>query len=423
LNSKNSTNLNSSTNSKKKSFRSAVKSLLKRSGRNTQHNSANTAALTLVSEPPSAKKNYYTGFEGDERYNLPGYTLDDILNNRMMSVDWDTYLTPNELCPESSKHLMEEAFENFKKINGDVTKGYIISVGTERCLFDLLYADENLCEGLIVIDVNPKVKMYMDWIIYCLKNSSNIAKFNENLTKLESSDLYLKCCKDVHNNTLPSKEQILEKEDSLNNGNLWRFNGSINESNVDYWDNDELFAKLKRYAIKADGIRTHYGSVDNLTFLENVNIIYVDTSNVYQYKFLYFLLGEGVNLYNVINMNRQGMCGEYNTMLHPFNKDDNPSFDEVWNFVKTLVDLQKLPELSETDKYKKIDEFLTKSIYYVTDKIQMIDRYISINLNSVFLTKLSLEIFNIFKLFIEERGIDITNLGNGLDLYKQSSNV
>lgn len=265
--------------------------------------------------------------------------------------------------------------------------------------------------------------MYMDWIIYCLKNSIDRANFNENLTKLALDDPYLKCCKDVHNNTLPSKEQILEKEDGLNNGNLWRFNDFINKSNVDYWDNDELFAKLKRYAIKADGIRTHYGSVDNLTFLENVNIIYVDTSNVYQYKFLYFLLGEGVNLYNVINMNRQGMCGEYNTMLHPFNKDDNPSFDEVWNFVKTPVDLQKLPELSETDKYKKIDEFLTKSIYYVTDKIQVIDH----KLNHVFLTKLSLQIFNIFELFIKERGIDITNIGNGLkiynDIYKQSSNV
>jgi hypothetical protein len=369
---------------------------------------SNSAAFKLVSEP-SIQKKYHDGFDGDERYNLRGYTLDDIQNNRM-SVDWDTYLIPNELCPKSSRHLMEEAFLDFKlRKSDDDKKGYIISVGTERCLFDLLYADEYLCDGLIIIDVNPKVKMYMDWIIHCLNESDNREDFNKNLTKLEPVDLYLKYCSLVYNGTLPGKTDIeLFNETPMSrNDKMWRFYKSIIESEVNYWDNDILFGKLKRYARKENGIRTYYGSVDNLTFLKNVNIIFVDTSNVHNYKFLYFLLGEGVNLYNVIHMNMQGMCGYYYTIRSPFNTINNPSFNDVWDFIKPLSEPS---EPSEFDKYKKLNEFFDNKKYQLDNKIAMLKCYekkLEIKIDDVvFLTNSHLEIFKKFKKFFINPSID-----------------
>ncbi len=401
---------------KNKSVRhSSVNLRTKEKSANANANSNSTgisksAAFTLVSEP-SAKIIYYDGFEGDERYNLPGYTLDDIQNNRM-SIDWDTYLIPNELCPISSKSVMDKAFLDFKeRRSDDDEKGYIISVGTERCLFDLLYADESLCEGLIIIDVNPKVKMYMDWIIHCLKESANREDFNKNLTKLEPVDPYLKYCSLVYNGTLPDTNDIASfKETPMSRDDkMWRLYKSIFESKVNYWDDDILFGKLQRYAKKKNGIRTYYGSVDNLTFLENVNIIFVDTSNVHYYKFLYFLLGKGVNLYNVIHMNTQGMCGDYNTILSPFNRINNPSFNDVWDFIKPLSEPS---EPSEFDKYKKLNEFFDNKKYQLDNKIAMLKCYEKLDIKKeigdvFFLTNSHLEIFKKFKkLFINPGMID-----------------
>ncbi|MBA2369556.1 MAG: hypothetical protein H0V82_11115 [Candidatus Protochlamydia sp.] len=75
---------------------------------------------------------------------------------------FDICLEPNELFPTAVKphlDLME--------------KGIIVSTGTERSFFDLLFADEKRCEGLVIVDITPKIKAYNDFNTLLLRIAVN----------------------------------------------------------------------------------------------------------------------------------------------------------------------------------------------------------------------------------------------------------
>jgi hypothetical protein len=51
--------------------------------------------------------------------------------------------------------------------------GIIVSVGTERSFFDLALSDPTICEGLVVRDIDPHVKGYVDFNVLLLRIAEN----------------------------------------------------------------------------------------------------------------------------------------------------------------------------------------------------------------------------------------------------------
>jgi hypothetical protein len=204
----------------------------------------------------------------------------------------------------------------------------------------------------------------MDWIIYCLNISNIVDEFNNNLKENTPEDTYLNICKVIYNKTLPNEKvmQIYKEKEEFKNillnnfKELWRFqdcfNGIVDGKPippVNYWKNNDLFLKLKRYA---DGkkIITKYRSCDDLMFLTDTEIIFADVSNVTDYRILFFRLGEKVILHNVLRMIDQGLCyiKEYKF------ENDILSIDDV---IKSL-DIETLKTETEIEKINKINKFL-----------------------------------------------------------------
>ena len=74
----------------------------------------------------------------------------------------DFFLTPSETVgTDLAPHIQK------------MEQGLIVSVGTERSFFDLALADQSRCEGLVVRDINPKVKAYVDFnvLLFRIANS------------------------------------------------------------------------------------------------------------------------------------------------------------------------------------------------------------------------------------------------------------
>jgi len=209
---------------------------------------------------------------------------------------WNEYLRPNEYNPTDIL-LPSSNISTFDK------PGIIISTGTERSLFDLILADNAKCQGLIIRDINPNVKFYMDWVLFCIEQSVNRENFNSMRLDKEYSECskYLQKCRDIYieNNKL-FKCKINWKDTPGFNGNI----------KLSYWQFDNLFEKLKLF-VNNGSIITTTGSIDNLTFLNNENIEFIDISNIPSYFFLDFKIGLDCVLKMVIEVIGQGDTSDY----------------------------------------------------------------------------------------------------------------
>ena len=188
------------------------------------------------------------------------------------------FLQPNEMFPQYVKPhlaLMDD--------------GLIVSTGTERSFFDLSLSDENKCTGLVIRDINPRVKAYTDFLILLLRISKSRKEFID-LSELNGSKketLKLIKSRIVFSN-MP---QILKEYYLINledfSSLYWDeqkrgFAFSDKDTEFDYWDKDEPFEKLRRYAQKGKIIST-IGDINDLNFLANHKIAIVDTSNIAGY--------------------------------------------------------------------------------------------------------------------------------------------
>jgi hypothetical protein len=90
------------------------------------------------------------------------------------------FLEPNEGNPQKLiPHLQEIS-----------KKGVVVSTGTERSFFFLLFlvkllANKNLCEGLIIKDINPKVKAYVDFNVLLLRITKTVEEYRELSERIE----------------------------------------------------------------------------------------------------------------------------------------------------------------------------------------------------------------------------------------------
>lgn len=206
------------------------------------------------------------------------------------------FLEPNETTPG----LVKEHLTN-------IAKGLIVSVGTERSLFDLLFAPEQ-CTGLVVVDVNPRVKAYNDFnlLLICLSANHeeyvelskplsipkhNGKKFEDRIFKIQEKLINAPlptCVKDYYQRNLFSFGIVYFTEKRLwRNARMEGINylkTAVNGfAECRYDQNPDQFNKIQAYAKRGDIISV-VGAINDLTFL-NRPISVVDISNVADHVF------------------------------------------------------------------------------------------------------------------------------------------
>jgi hypothetical protein len=194
------------------------------------------------------------------------------------------YLDPNEGSPEGIKPHLELA-----------ERGDLVSTGTERCFFNLCFLDEGKCTGLIVRDINPRVKAYVDFNTLLLRLAETREEYVELSTLRKPSPgnlhVHLERIKALtEGSELPGriKEYYLKHLEDFGHvyyqmsSKFWRSVDSNYFTKCRYDENDFLFLKVQKYA-KSGNIISTIGDMNDLNFLKTRNISVIDTSNIHGY--------------------------------------------------------------------------------------------------------------------------------------------
>ncbi len=206
--------------------------------------------------------------------------------------EFTDYREPNEGTPKNIKahlNIME--------------KGWIVSTGTERSFFNLLLSPQNRCEGLIIRDINPKVKSYCDSLILLLYISDSLEEFIDLSAKSKkfSEEKKIRIREKIISSDMSSKMKEYHLDNFIENGrnyldcehlpSIKTFDGTRNRvgdnTGVDYHKDRCLFDKLQQYARKGRIIAT-VGGIDNLKFVGDRVVAVVDVSNIPDYTPLNF---------------------------------------------------------------------------------------------------------------------------------------
>ena len=241
----------------------------------TQPQSASDARETLELSPQSLESRL-----GDSC--LP---KDDILKHPNPFITYNDFIEPNEIFPESV----------VQSLNQITTPGVIVSVGTHRSLFDLMLCDPEKCTGLVIVDINPRIKAFMDFLILLLKISDSMEEFAE-LSKPTGKAKLQEKLDIIRQKTVSSpfvteklRRYYLQHLDRhgafyFSQSQYWRTGNSRIEcfAAVQYDKNPQQFERLQRKA-REGNIVVHEGSINDLTFLGDIPIAAIDTSNVSSY--------------------------------------------------------------------------------------------------------------------------------------------
>jgi hypothetical protein len=199
------------------------------------------------------------------------------------------FLTPNEIFPENvASHLKS------------MPQGVILSVGTERCFFDLLFADPAKCEGMVVRDVNSRVKAYVDFNVLLLRIAASRQEYCSLAKKPENEEAFkvrlaairamIGASDDIPSFLKAYYQKYLEDFASVyyRTEKDWAYESEGFYSKVNYYKNDALFAKLQLYA-KAGRIVSTIGDINDLSPFCTQKIGAIDASNVGEYCFLVYI--------------------------------------------------------------------------------------------------------------------------------------
>lgn len=197
-------------------------------------------------------------------------------NNELLQ----SYLAPNEKPPYSISIQLYQ-----------MSPGIIVSVGTERSFFDLLLSDPSKFKGLVIRDINPLVKCYMDFakcLIYIAKDREDFCRLAKKPeSSIEQSSRISEIKQLLQSSPLPiNVREYYERhltsfaEIYYSTPKMWTESPEFEE--VNYFKNDFLFEKLQK-AVKAGAVITSIGDINDLSFLQNHEIAVVDTSNVGEY--------------------------------------------------------------------------------------------------------------------------------------------
>ena len=206
----------------------------------------------------------------------------DLTQNRF------SFLEPNEYYPERMVSHMQLA-----------EPGCFVSVGTERIFFACALDPNNLCQGMVVRDIDPKVKAYNDFNVLLLRISDS----REEYVKLSTKPDYMNDSFYYHKTQL-LKERIPLIRDKLiasnmsekmkayylehleefaliyfNTNQLWRTIIKDKFEGCRYDLVDTLFTRVQKLAREGNIIST-VGCINNLGFLGDRKITLMDTSNI-----------------------------------------------------------------------------------------------------------------------------------------------
>lgn len=260
--------------------------------------------------------------------------VDILVDTEQKSWGDEQYLSPNEKAPDQvEEHLF---------LMNDMDPGLIVSTGTERSFFNLILSPKKQCTGLVIRDINPKVKAYNDFLVLLLRISSSREDFcklvsepfnnntkSEVLHRIEQSNIplemqlyYIRNIDSFAKIYYPIQHRIISKYDNF---------GASYAQKVDYWSDDACFDKLKRYA-DAGKIISTIGDIGDLDFLNHQSISIVDTSNIGDY----FILDINCNNFPRIIWNAQFRkfhgTSRYRSYKHePLTLEEKDKFDEFFS--------------------------------------------------------------------------------------------
>lgn len=212
---------------------------------------------------------------------------------------------PDELDLTKNKYGADFFFPNERGINQVqlyLQKGFangnrdlLVATGTYRCFFDLILCN-GLCAGLIIMDINPRVKAYMDFIILLLRISIDREDFTQLFQEenWKQSIPVIKMRLQNHANISGKLKDYYLK--NLENFAEIYYQNSLTaralikdfpfEKEVDFRVNDDAFALLKTYADKG-AIVVITDSIEHLNQL-GARVAVVDTSNIHWFSPLEF---------------------------------------------------------------------------------------------------------------------------------------
>lgn len=188
------------------------------------------------------------------------------------------YLEPNECNPQDMKtHFLK--VENAKN-------GSCVTTGTERAVFDLLLGD---FQYVINVDIEPKVKAYIDFLILLVRISENREEFCSFAQATDIENLRTTVLQRILLSDMPQFMKTYYSDNFetyskvfYSTGKQWTNDELFKE--VNYYRNDDLFAKFKKYAQEGRFISV-CGDINDLKAFENV--VAIDTSNIYFYTFIH----------------------------------------------------------------------------------------------------------------------------------------
>jgi len=313
--------------------------------------------------------------------------------------DFRSYLIPNEIGVLGiRRHLTM------------TQHGLLVSTGTERSFFDLALIDPTQCEGLIVRDFDPEVKAYVDFNVLLLRISRSREDYVTLSTLIPDSTLTTSPGDHLTHET-PWNEELYQEKIAIIRERMekirmpanikayyltqleasgriyfharmtrelsmetmtcctWRENP---EFDVKYHLDDRLFYQLQRYA-KCGNIIATVGTINDLQFLDKINISILDTSNICDYSFLGFKTSSKPT----VIVTKVRCPTEYHSFVHaPLT---NPQFTELEGLLEALWKLGNNPKGSS----QLIRPLPFEVPYYSIDLLMYLRKYKDNNLTEV----------------------------------------
>jgi hypothetical protein len=257
------------------------------------------------------------------------------------------YLVPNERnVHEVQPHL------TMKK------QGILVSTGAERSIFDLILSDPTKCQALVVRDIHPHIKAYIDFNVVLLRVATDMAHYARLSTPIHGTtdsaskqilwneELYLDKIREIRLEIKKANlPQILENyylkhldefgriyfQARLQDD--WREDDRLDD--VKYHKKENQFNRLQRYA-KCGNIIATIGSMGDLRFLDNKNIELLDISNIPDFEALYI---QTKSFPNVIVTRRHGEWSYLSARLSPLTQDQVKRLNSLLNRPSIVIQI------------------------------------------------------------------------------------
>jgi len=246
---------------------------------------------------------------------------------------FEDFLWPNEHRPDFlTAHL------------ANLEEGIFVSTGTERVFFELLFANETTCKGVVVRDINHRVKAYIDFNVLLLRLAKDRQEYCQlsapvALDRKEFEDRIHEIKEKIGQSSMsPTLKNYYLKNLAHFSQIYFKYSGVWKEDSTNYGGcfyhlNDDQFLKLQRYA-QAGSIICTIGTINDLEFLGPQKVAMVDVSNIPQYTLIHLKgLRKSIprivwTYLNQLNEARTKYCS---CKYEPLNENETREFDRLYS--------------------------------------------------------------------------------------------